>query len=120
MKKLATMTMRKKGSWVAGTGTLHFGGVAAVGGDEDECDLTELNSGVFDDSVGEGECIGKDACGDHGYVQTVGIVVLRSSSRPHCGRYPSYSNVGENEYIPLTTEAISWLLLILLPISLLP
>lgn len=107
------MVMRKEGSGVGGTGTMR------VDSDEYECDLTEVNSGEVDESVGEGECSGRDAYGDHGDVQTVGIVVLQSSSRPHCGQYPSHLNVSERAHCPLTTEVISRILLVLLPISLL-
>lgn len=104
------MTMeRMKDSEVGGMGTKRRGVVA---GGEDDGDLIEMSIENFDESVGEEEYSGKDAYGDHGDVQTVVVVALQSSSRPHCSRYPSRPDVDEKAHNPLTTGLISMLLLL--------
>ena len=96
---------RMKDSEVGGIGTKR-GGVDAGG--EDACDLIAMSI----ESVDAEECNGKDAYGDCGDVHTVVVVALQSSLRPHCGRYPSRPNVDEKVHNPLTTGAISMLLLL--------
>lgn len=96
---------------VGGMDTKSGGGGVVVDGEE-ESGLIEMSIEDFVESMGEAGCCGKDAYEDHGDVQTAVVVVLQSSLRLRCGRYPSRPNVDKRAHNPLTTVEISIFLLL--------